>query len=118
MGIPLRKVLADSHVASVAIAVLLFWSLDSAFWALRSPLFRGFDFIITALAIRDIPYFSWTSTTADELTTFIPLAFLFESLACFAAAALLSRWVYGVGPFRSLREYRQRLARRINAQSS
>lgn len=118
MGIPLRKVLADSHVAAVTIAVFLFWSVDSAFWALRSPLSRVFNFIVTALAILGVPYSTWTSTTADRLTTYIPLVFLLDSLAYFAAAALLSRWVYGVGPFRSLREYRARLARRINAQSS
>lgn len=29
----LRKILADSHVSAIAIAVLLFWSLDSALWA-------------------------------------------------------------------------------------
>lgn len=54
---PLRKILADSHVSAIAIAVLLFWALDSAFWALWGPLSRATSFLFKAVAILDIPYF-------------------------------------------------------------
>ncbi len=101
----LRKVLADSHVSAVAVAVLLFWSLDSAFWALWGPLYRAASFLFTAVAILDIPYFSRTLTFADRSMLFVTFLYLFYSFAYLAAAGLLSRWVYGTGPFRSLSKY-------------
>ena len=47
----LREMLADSHTATVAIAVLLLWSLDGAFRALWSPVFRAVSYLLTAAAI-------------------------------------------------------------------
>jgi hypothetical protein len=108
----LREILADSHVSAVAIAVLLFRSLDYAFWALWDLLSRAAGFLFKAVAILDIPYFSRTITTADSFTLFITFSYLFNSLVCLAAAGLLSRWVYGVGPLLSLSKYGTRLARR------
>ena len=111
----LRKILADSHVSAVAIAVLLFRSLDSAFWALWGPLSRVVSFLFTAVAILDIPYFSYTLDLKDRFTLFFTFSYLFNSLVYLAAAGLLSRWVYGIGPLCSLSKYRTRLARRNNA---
>jgi hypothetical protein len=108
----LREILADSHVAAVAIVVLLFRSLDYAFWALWSPFSRAASFLFTAVAILDIPYFSRTLTISDRFMLFTTFAYLFYSFVCLAAAGLLSRWVYGMGPFRSLSNYRTKLARR------
>ena len=105
----LRKILADSHVAAIAIAVLLFWSLDSAFRALLFPLFRAVTFLFTAVAILDIPYFSRTLTFIDSVTLLVTFSNLFSSLVCLTAAGLLSRWVYGLGPLRSLTIYRTKL---------
>src|SRR5258708_38018158 len=107
----LRKILADSHIAAVAIAVLVLWSLDSAFWALWGPLSRSISFLFTAVAILGIPYFSRTLTSTDRVTLFITFSYLFNSFVYLAAAGLLSRWVYGMGPLRSLSKYRTRLAR-------
>jgi hypothetical protein len=97
----LRKILADSDVAAVAIAVLLFWSLNSACWSLLGllgPLSRAAEFLITAVAIHGIPYSSRTLDVTDLFTFFNTFAYLFYSLAYMAAAWLLSRWVHGVGP--------------------
>jgi hypothetical protein len=110
----LRKILADSHVSAVAIAVLLFWSLDSAFWALWGPLSRAASFFFTAVTILDIPYFSRTLTIRDRFTLFATFLHLFNSFVYLAAAGLLSRWVYGMGPLRSLSKYRTILARRTH----
>ena len=107
----LRTILADSHVSAVAIAVLLFWSLDSAFWALWGPVSRAVGLLSMAVAILGIPYFSRTLTIADRFTLFITFSSLFNSLFFLAAAGLLSRWVYGMGPLRSLSKYRTKLAR-------
>jgi hypothetical protein len=104
----LREILADSHVSAVAIAVLLYWSLYWGFNALWSMLARAANFLFTAVAILGIPFGSSTFTGVDRLM----LTFLFNAFVCFAAAWLLSRWVYGTGPLRSLTKCRTRLARR------
>ena len=104
--------MAESHVAAVAIVVLLYWSLYWGFIALWSPLVRAANFLFTAVAIRDIPYFSSTFTIADRFELSIAFAFLFNSFVCLAAAWLLSRWAYGTGPLRSLSRSGKRLARR------
>jgi hypothetical protein len=110
----LRKALADSHVSAVAIAVLLLWSLDSAFWALWGPLSRASNFLFTAVAILDVPYLSHTLTGADRLLLFTTYSYLFSSFLSLASAAILSHWVYGKGPFRSLSEYHIRQVRRTH----
>jgi len=63
----LREILADSHIAAVAIAVLLLWTLTLAAWAFRIPLYRATEFAVTAVAIPGIPYSSHTWTGADRL---------------------------------------------------
>ena len=107
----LREILAGSHIAAIAMAVLLLWSIDWGFRVLWSPLPRVATFLATAVAIRGIPYFPSTLTGADRAMLVSTLLYLFGALACTAAAWLLSRWVYGVGLFRSLSEYRVILTR-------
>ena len=109
-----RQILADSHVSAIAIAVLLFWSLDSAFWALWGPISRVASFLFTAVAILDIPYVSHNLTLVDRFLWFTTLLHFFDSLVYLAAAELLSYWVYGIGPLRSLATYRTKLARRTH----
>jgi hypothetical protein len=108
----LREILAESHVSAVAIAVLLYWSLYWGSIALWSPLARAVNFLFTAVAIFDIPYFSSTFTSADRFELSITLTFLFNAFVCLAAAWLLSHWTYGTGPLRSLSKSGKRLARR------
>jgi hypothetical protein len=111
----LRETLAGSHIAAIAIAVLLLWSIDWGFRALWSPLYRATTFLVTAVAIRDVPYIPSTPTLADRVMLVSTLFYLFGALACIAAAWLLSRWVYGVGLLRSLSKYRARLTGRNHA---
>jgi len=108
----LREILAESHISAAAVAVLLLWSIVLGFQALWGPLLRVASFLFTAVAILDIPYTSPTPTFADRLSLITSALFLFDSLISLAAAWLLSRWVNGVGPLRSLRSYRSKLARR------
>ena len=112
---PLRRVLADSHVAAVAIALLLLWALNGAFWTLWDPVYRVGRFLFTAIAIWDLPYFSTKPTAIDRLMLISTFYFLYSALASLLAAWLLSRWVYGVGPLRSLAVCRSKLIRRKNA---
>jgi hypothetical protein len=108
----LRTTLADSHVAAIAIAVLLFGSLESACWALWVPLPAAVSFLLDVATIRNVPY---SATAFDRVSVLVATSWLFYSLAYFAAAELLSRWVYGMGPLRSLSRYRTRLVRRNHA---
>jgi len=111
----LREILADSHIAAVAIGVLLLWSLSSAAWAFRIPLYRAAEFAVTAVAILGIPYSSHAWTGAEQLMLITVGYGLYGTLVSLAGAWLLSRWVYGVGPFQALVESRARLARRNHA---
>jgi len=111
----LRRVLADSYVAAVAIAVLLLWSLDSAFRGLWDPVYRLGVFLLTAIAIRDIPYLPPTPTAADHFMLISSSYFLYSAIASLSAAWLLSRWVYGTGPLCSLARCRSKLVVRNHA---
>ncbi len=108
----LREMLADSHTATVAIAVLLLWSLDGAFRALWSPVFRAVSYLLTAAAIFDIPYFPPTLTMTDRGMLMTTLFYLYGAAISLSAAWLLSRWVYGIGPLRRLISYRSKLTGR------
>ncbi len=108
-----RVVLADSHVAAVAIAVLLLTFLDGAFRAVWPPLSDVLEFLLTAVAIFDIPYFSFSAVEILRLIN--TTLFLYSSIFSLCAAWVLSKWVYGVGPFRCLSEYRSKLVGREHA---
>ncbi|MGH9513214.1 MAG: hypothetical protein ACRD2U_13865 [Terriglobales bacterium] len=107
---PLRNILAESHIAAVAIAVLVFSSLDAGFRAFWGPLSAAATFLFTAIAIFDIPYFSFNVANCLALT--VSLYYFFSAMVCLGVACLLSRWVYGVGPFFILNTYWAKLAHR------
>jgi hypothetical protein len=110
-----RKILADSHVAAVAIAVLLTSALDWIFDALWSPFIRVADFVFDAIAILGIPSGSlhWGFTDPGALT--VALSYCLYAFISIVASWLLSRWVYGMTPISTLRAYHARFARRVNA---
>jgi hypothetical protein len=104
----LRQVLAESHVAAITIAVLLFWSLYWAFLALWPLIWRVAGFFLTAAAILDIPYFSTSVTTADRLMLFTTFSYLCGAIVSVLGAWILSRCVFGLGPLRTLAAYRNK----------
>jgi hypothetical protein len=111
----LRQVLQDSHVAAVTIALLLLWSLDAAFQGLWEPAYRLGVFLVTSIAIWEIPDQSSGGTIADRLMLIIAFHFLYSAMVSLSAAWLLSRWIYGRGPLASLTAYRSRLTERKRA---
>ena len=111
----LRELLARSHVAAVVIALLLLWSLCSLFRVLWPPIFAILEYVFTAVAILDIPYHSGTFGLRTRMDFVWICVFFYSALVDFAAAWLLSRWVFGVSPLRCLGEYRRRLIRSRNA---
>jgi hypothetical protein len=109
----LRALLADSHVSAIAVAVLLVWSLDEAFRALAGPFLRVTDFLINAVAILGIPYFSWTFD--ERISLYLAVAHTLAAVVNLTGAWLLSRWVYGTGPLQMLSRYRMKLSGRNHA---
>ena len=102
----LRQILADSHVAAVGIAVLLLWALSAAFRIPWEPLSWAADFLLTAVAIGGVPYIPSKLDLTDYLMLLSTFTYFLTALISFGGAWLLSRWVYRVGPFRSLSHYR------------
>jgi hypothetical protein len=110
--VSLRKTLGDSHIGAVTIALLLFISLKSLLQALPHPLMRVFGFVITAVAIRDVPYIPHPLDVADKMTLLGTASLLYNAFTCFIAAWLMSRWIYRATPLRILSSYWSKLSRR------
>ena len=113
----LRKVLIDSHVAAITIAILLALSLSTAFVAL-------WGFVDGVLYILAVEAYSFAHLNLAYATHFmlyeelnnlpVTLAILFSALVCMLTAWLLSRWTFGVGPLRTLGSYRDKLSRKTH----
>lgn len=111
----LRETLAESHISAIGTALLLVWAFDWGFRTLWELFSRAAGFLFTAVAILDIPYISPTPTLVDRVMLVTTLFYLCSALISLAGAWLLSRWVYGMGPLRSLSQYRAKLTRRNHA---
>lgn len=105
----LRQVLADSHVAAITIAALLMWTIDATFRALWDPIYALGAFVAAGIAIWDIPYISPRPTVFDRLMLIVTGYLLYSAIVCFLAAWFLSRWIYDMGPLRSLSACRSKL---------
>jgi hypothetical protein len=114
----LREVLADSHIAAVAVAVLLVWSIDWGSKALLNLLVLAFEFSDSLLTIASmwwhggiIPFGS-RDMFFDQTLLVTTMKYLFWTVISVGAAWIMSRCVYGVGPLRTLITSRARVARR------
>jgi len=110
----LRETMAESHIAGVAIAVLLVWAIFWGFQGLWVLLDRFISFLILAIAIFDMPYFP-RDFTRYGMVLFTSSFDLFYALVALGGAWLLSNWVYGVEPLRGLRECYARFVGRNRA---
>ena len=104
-----RQILTESRIPAVTIAVLIVWALDSGVRALKAPLFGIIDFVINVAAIGGTPYGSGRFFWGPWIR---PLSYAFTAIFYLGAAWILSRWVFGIRPFRSLRECCAKLVRR------
>ena len=116
MKLSLREALIRSHVAAIAIAVLMVCSFESFAFALWQPAYSVGSYLLTAVAIQDIPYFRFRYT--EFSVVFLACFYLFYALVELAAASALSRLVYGMGPLDSLRKHCATLARKANVRSA
>jgi|ERR1039458_7148639 hypothetical protein len=107
----LRAVLAETHVADLAIAWLLLQALKSTFSVVWPPIADAALYLFTAIAIMDIPYHS-NGLDYMERTWLVEMSVsLISAVGAGASAWMLSRWVYGMGPIRGLSMSCKRLRR-------
>jgi hypothetical protein len=110
----LRSALADSHVSTIALSVLLVWALDLFFRGIWRPLATAAEFLVTAIAIRDIPYSSGRFTSQDMIFLVWMLSYIVSAFLTVLAAWLLSKRVYGIGPIRAMARDLEAFQRRKN----
>lgn len=109
----LRETLVASHISAVAVATLVFFSLEFAVRALAGPLPGAVDFVTTAIAVHGMPYIS--RRIAGQFSLIPASLYLFWAIASFGGAWLLSHWAHGAGPFAYLKRYGALLRRGKNA---
>jgi len=115
MQTSLRKVLVDSHVAAITIAVLIFIAVGNLYSAIGYPALRGVQFLITAIGESELPYIPHRLDLGTFFEYLGPLTGLLHAVVAFGGAWLVSHWVYGVGPLRALMNSRETLSRKSHA---
>ena len=113
----LGKILIDSHISAVAIAVLLAWSITYGSLALSYLLVLAGEFLFSLVSDvstwwRDGLMPSSGEMLFDRVLFVRALEYLFRTLVVFGAAWIVSRCVYGAGALHSLSQHRARVARR------
>jgi hypothetical protein len=89
-------------VADVAIVWLLVQSLSLTFEVIWPPIGRAVGFVFMTIAILDIPYHSSGFSLAGRMELIQLSNSVISAFGAAASAWLISRWVYGAGPIRSL----------------
>jgi len=105
----LRRVLVDSHIAAITVALLISTAISETFFALLLAL----DGLFRNLAAINFPLLRDTAGASAFLVANVSTN-LAGLVAIFLAAWLLSRWAYGTGPLKMLESYRDRIPRRPN----
>jgi hypothetical protein len=106
--------LVESHVCDVAIAALLLRSFSTGIKVVGPPLKHAFVFAFTAIAIRDVPYYTLALSVRDRLELVPLLENLTVCITAAGSAWTLSRWAYNVGPIHSLNRWVSTLRRSIH----
>lgn len=95
-----RQVLAETHIAAVAIALLLLWSFLTIFQQLFVRILGGIDYLTTIFVEHRFP--SFDGSFGDRTEPAVRIMLFSLALVDIGAACLLSRWVYSAGPVKSL----------------
>lgn len=109
-----RTTLADSHVAAITVAILLFCSLAGFSGALFYLVNHLVLFVRLVLTDRSFDVSRELAAVDPEMVPRM-LSALAGAFAVIFSAWLLSHWAYGVNPLRSLASHRGRLSRRSHA---
>ena len=109
----IRGALADSHVAAITIAVLFFAAVERVFGALIYLTNHLVLYLQLANTYRSFHIAGLLGERDPEMYPRI-LSCIIGASAAILSAWLLSRWIYGVNPLRSLASYREKLLRRAH----
>jgi hypothetical protein len=117
----LRRILAESYVAPIAIAILMGRAVVGAIDGFAIPVGYGIvssiEFVVVAVGEREMPFIPDRLDIADLLFFSKSISTLESAATCAIAAWVLARLVYGLGPIRSLRMAWPELRGRLNAES-
>ena len=96
-----RETLVAAHISAIAVAVLLFFSLEFAVRALSQPFPSVAGFVATAIAVRGMPYISHRTSLSERVhvDTCVARSFLggCKFCGCVAAFSLGTRcWPVGL----------------------
>jgi hypothetical protein len=112
-----RSKLAETHIAVVAVAVLVMWSLDGFFRLAWISLSAALWLIAKAADFLNIPYVFDVAQSLTRTNSSIVGGTFFNFLSPLTCALLISRSVYGVRPFRALKETISHFSRRSFAKT-
>jgi hypothetical protein len=101
----------ESHIAAVAIALLLVWAVAALVSGLWYPVYRIVSYIIEAIAILDIPSSSVFMLDMTEGLVVLAMSLTYVVFAFFyvLAAWIIARWIYGTMPLRVLTKYASKI---------
>jgi hypothetical protein len=106
----LRKSLAESHVAAIAIAILMFWA-SGGLVSIVGPLFEAVvRFLFFAVGAVDLSFGLTAFRDLRNEYQVLGLGIAF-SLLEFVGAFLVAKFVYGAGPIAVLVKYGAHLGR-------
>jgi hypothetical protein len=100
----LRTILDESHIAIIAITILLGQGIMWLFQLVWFPASEALKIMTDAIKY---PYAHYSFSLIFGLQSVY--LFLGEAIPCFAVAWILSVWVFGAGPFEVLIGYHARL---------
>jgi hypothetical protein len=116
----LRKVLAESYIAPVAIAILMARAIIGVVEGLALPvgyeIYSGIVFVLNAVTEREMPS-TPRMGVADLVIVLKNMESLEVATACAIASWLLARLVFGQGPMKCMRVAWPEIRGRLNAAS-
>ena len=111
----LRKAVVDSHIAGIAVAIMLFQLIESAF-VVALPFLNHIVYgVFRNVEMRQDPFFHPPLDTAPDYALLMGQVLGLVCGACLVLVAAwgLCRWAYGAGPLTSLARLHSRLSNAI-----
>jgi hypothetical protein len=108
----IRKAVADSHVAPITAAILLFELIGAAFMVVLPAVSHVLYMAVRNAEMRHNPFFHPPLDTPPDYALLLSqfLAWVFYVCLSLLAAWALCQWTYGTGPLRTLAQLRNRLS--------
>ena len=111
----LRKAFADSHIAAITVAILLFELIGAAFVVVLPAVSHILYGVVRNVEMRHDPFFHPPLDTAPDYALLESQLLGLVLFVCFSllAAWALCQWAFEAGPFSSLARLRNCLSKEI-----